>query len=100
MHETHNPSATSGAATAVAHPHKRPNYLLVFLALAVMTALEVGVTYVAALPKAPILLTMSLIKAMLVILYFMHLRTDSRWFTVVFFLPFLLAVPLLLVLPQ
>ena len=89
------PTRTSRAAG-----RRRANYLLVFFVLAVMTALEVGVTYVSGIPKAPFLLTMSFIKAMLVILYFMHLRSDSRWFSLIFFLPFLLVIPLLLVLPH
>jgi cytochrome c oxidase subunit IV len=80
--------------------HRRPNYLLIFFVLAIMTALEVGVTYVAAIPRAPVLLTMSFIKAMLVILYFMHLRYDSKWFTLIFFTPFLLVIPLLMVMPH
>jgi heme/copper-type cytochrome/quinol oxidase subunit 4 len=34
----------------------------------------------------------------LVVLYFMHLRTDNRWYALIFLLPFLLVVPILLVL--
>jgi caa(3)-type oxidase subunit IV len=77
--------------------HRKPNYLLVFAALAVMTAIEVTVTYIPGVPLVPVLLTMSFAKAMLVILYFMHLRFDSRWFGFVFFVPFLLVTPLLIV---
>ena len=80
--------------------YHRPNYLLIFFALAIMTALEVGVTYVAAIPRAPVLLAMSFVKAMLVILYFMHLRYDSRWYSLIFFAPLLLVIPLLLVMPH
>jgi caa(3)-type oxidase subunit IV len=76
----------------------RPNYLLVFLGLAALTAIEVAVTRAHGIPKAPVLLTMSLAKALLVIFYFMHLRSDSRWFSLIFFIPFLLVVPLLIVL--
>jgi len=78
--------------------HKRPNYLLVFLALAALTAIEVAVTYIPAVPLAPVLLTMSLAKVLLVVLYFMHLRSDSRWFALVFIVPFFLVVPVLIVL--
>lgn len=79
--------------------HKsHPNYLLVFLSLAVLTALEVGVTYVRQLPQAPTLLAMSFFKAMLVIMYFMHLRYDSKWFAFIFFVPFVLVIPMLIVL--
>lgn len=81
------------------HTH-HPNYLLVFASLAVLTAIEVGITYVPALKGAmtPILLALSLFKAMLVILYFMHLRFDSKWFAFVFFIPFVLVIPMLVVL--
>lgn len=81
------------------HTH-HPKYLLVFASLAVLTALEVAVTYIPALydVMVPILLSMSFLKAMLVILYFMHLRFDSRWFAFIFFIPFVLVLPMLVVL--
>jgi len=41
---------------------------------------------------------MSFAKAMLVILYFMHLKFDSRWFSFIFFVPFLLVILLQIVL--
>ena len=72
--------------------------LLIFALLALLTALEVAVTYIPGLPLAPILLTMSFAKALLVILYFMHLRFDNRWFSFIFFAPFLLVIPFLIVL--
>jgi caa(3)-type oxidase subunit IV len=79
--------------------HRRPNYILVFLALAAITAVEVFfVTLFPGLPKAPFLLAMSFIKVALVLLYFMHLKTDNRWYALIFLLPFLLVVPVLLVL--
>lgn len=77
--------------------HRKPNYLLVFAFLALVTALEVAVTYVPGVPQAPVLLTMSAAKALAVLLYFMHLRFDSRWFSFIFFAPFLLLIPLLIV---
>jgi caa(3)-type oxidase subunit IV len=79
--------------------HGRPNYILVFLALAVITAIEVFfVSLFPGLPKAPFLLAMSFVKVALVVLYFMHLKTDNRWYALIFLLPFLLVVPILLVL--
>jgi caa(3)-type oxidase subunit IV len=79
--------------------HRRPNYILVFLALAAITAIEVFfVSLFPGLPKAPFLLAMSFIKVALVLLYFMHLKTDNRWYALIFLLPFLLVVPVLLVL--
>jgi len=76
----------------------KTNYFLVFVALAVLTALEVTVTFLPGLPLTPILLTMSAAKALLVILYFMHLRYDNRWLAFIFFAPFLLVIPMIIVL--
>jgi caa(3)-type oxidase subunit IV len=79
--------------------HHRPNYLLVFLALAIITAVEVlFVSLFPGLPKAPFLLTMSFVKVLLVVLFFMHLKTDNRWYALIFVLPFLLVVPIVLAL--
>ncbi len=85
--------------TGEKHQH-HPNYLLVFASLAVLTAIEVGITYIPALENVmtPLLLALSFLKAMLVILYFMHLRFDSRWFAFIFFIPFVLVIPMLVVL--
>jgi caa(3)-type oxidase subunit IV len=41
---------------------------------------------------------MSAFKALLVILFFMHLRWDSRWYSFIFFAPFLLVVPMIIVM--
>jgi len=54
-----------------------------FVALAVITALEVGVTYLP-LPRAPVLVPMALAKAALVALFYMHLKYDRRIFGLVF----------------
>jgi caa(3)-type oxidase subunit IV len=80
--------------------HRRPHYGLVFLVLAVLTAFEVSVTYIPGLPRVPFLLGTAFIKVMLVALYFMHLKSDSRWFGLIFLIPFLLIIPLLMVITQ
>ncbi len=80
---------------------KHPNYIAVFIALAVLTALEVAITQLP-VPKAPILIPLSVIKATLVAMFYMHLRTDKRIFAVVFVmgilvgLGFLISVAILL----
>lgn len=69
-----------------AHPaHKTPNYVLIFVWLIVITALEVGIGYIphTVLPITityPVLMIMAVAKILLVALYYMHLRYDSRWF--------------------
>lgn len=78
------------------HQH-HPPYLLVFASLAVLTLIEVAVTYVPQIPQAPVLLSLSFFKALLVILFYMHLRYDSKWFALIFFIPFVLVLPMLYV---
>lgn len=76
------------------YPSSR-TYLLVFAALAILTFIEVGVSYRAGGLRVPLLLVMSAVKAMLVILYFMHLKYDSRWYAFIFFAPLVLVVPMI-----
>ena len=61
-------------------------YIKVGLILAAITALEVAVYYVEALEGAllAILLVLSLLKFVLVALWFMHLRFDSKLFSILF----------------
>ena len=75
----------------------RPNYGLVFLVLAIFTAVEVGVSYLSQNIKIPVLLLLSGVKATLVLLYFMHLKSDSRLFAMFFVLGLALIIPLLLI---
>ena len=61
--------------------HKHPNYILIWVYLAVLTAVEVGVAFVSHFSKATlliILLFLAIWKALLVALYFMHLKFE-RW---------------------
>lgn len=77
--------------------HPRPKYILIFVALLVLTISEVAIAeFLASGARNSLLLIASAIKAWLVILYFMHLRHDSRVYWLIFFLPFILVVPLLL----
>jgi caa(3)-type oxidase subunit IV len=70
-------------------------YLLVFAALAILTVVEVGVSYLTGGLKISLLLIMSAAKAALVILYFMHLKYDSRWFAFIFLSPLALVIPMI-----
>lgn len=61
--------------------HKHPNYVLIWVYLAVLTAVEVGVAFVSHFSKTTlliILLFLAVWKALLVALYFMHLKFE-RW---------------------
>lgn len=67
--------------------HTRPNYLVVFIVLGVVTALEVGVTYVPAIPQIPVLAFLMTLKVVLVAMYYMHLKMDSPWYTALILSP-------------
>jgi len=78
---------------------KRPNYFFVFVALAVFTLIETLVSYVQQEAiKLPTLIILSVIKVVLVLLYFMHLRTDSKVFSYLFIAGCLLSIPLILII--
>jgi cytochrome c oxidase subunit IV len=76
----------------------RPNYFLVLVFLVVFTAVEVAVSYLNSGFKVPLLLILAFSKASLVILYFMHLRYDSRVYAYWFLLGLALIIPLAIVL--
>ena len=84
----------------MSHPTtERPvNYLGIFILLAVLTLVETLVSYLQqAAIKFPVLIALSLVKAVLVSLYFMHLKFDSRIFSYLFIAGCLLSIPLILV---
>jgi cytochrome c oxidase subunit 4 len=77
----------------------RPNYLIVFGILAGFTLIETLVSYVQQeVIRLPVLLGLSAVKAVLVLLYFMHLKMDSKVFSYLFIAGLVLAVPLILVM--
>lgn len=75
-------------------------YLKVAAILCVVTALEFAVIYIRQLTPilTPLLITMSIGKFALVVMYFMHLRYDSRSLTFLFVAPLLLATGLAIAL--
>jgi cytochrome c oxidase subunit 4 len=78
---------------------ERPNYLFVFIILAVFTLIETLVSYVQQQAiKVPTLVVLSAVKALLVLMYFMHLKFDSRVFSYLFIAGCVLAIPLILVI--
>ena len=85
---------------APAEGHPTPQvYVTVGAILAAVTALEVAVYYIDALHGAllGILLTLSLLKFVMVALWFMHLRFDNRVFSILFTGGLLLAMALFFV---
>ena len=78
---------------------KRPNYLYIFIALAVFTLIETLVSYVQQEAiKISTLVILSVIKVLLVLLYFMHLKTDSKVYSYLFIAGCVLSIPLILVI--
>jgi cytochrome c oxidase subunit 4 len=78
-------------------PHPGPReYVKIAVALAIVTLLEVAIYYVDFLRPAlvPLLLIFSAIKFALVVLWFMHLRFDSRLFMRLFVTGVILALSL------
>jgi cytochrome c oxidase subunit 4 len=69
-------------------------YLRVAAILVMITLIEVGVFYVPVFQSAlvPILLVLSAIKFALVVMFYMHLKFDNRFFAVLFGGPLLLGV--------
>ncbi len=85
-------------AQSKAPEKRRSNYTTVLILLVVFTILEVATSYMQSSLKIPLLLTMAGVKAGLVILYFMHLRHDSRLFALMFLIGGLLIIPMFLVM--
>jgi len=78
---------------------RRANYLGIFIILIVLTLVETLVSYVQQETiKFPVLIILSVIKAVLVLLYFMHLKFDSRLYTYLFIAGCVLVIPLILVM--
>lgn len=69
-------------------------YLRVAAVLVIVTLIEVGVFYVPAFQGVlvPVLLVLSALKFALVVMFYMHLKFDNRFFTFLFGGPLLLAL--------
>lgn len=93
----------------------KPNYIGVFFLLAILTAIEIGITILfpshegvgATIGRVPLLLFLTVAKALLVILYYMHLKFDSRLYAfffgagvLAFGLPFVISLIFLMSPPQ
>ena len=72
--------AGHAASAADDHAHEHPKYMLIWLYLAILTALEVGVVYldIAKWVIVVSLLVMAAWKALLVALYYMHLKFEPN----------------------
>jgi cytochrome c oxidase subunit IV len=93
-----NEAAAPADDRAPAHEeHEHPGvrtYVLVGVALAILTAMEVAAIYIPFLAPVviPILLVLTAGKFALVVMFYMHLKMDDRIFSWVFIAPSILAV--------
>lgn len=87
--------AAHGAPGAEAHPSRARTYFLIFVVLVVVTAAEVAVTYFPAIPQAPTLILLAILKFFLIASIYMHLRYDSRVFSAFFMIGLILATGML-----
>lgn len=80
--------------------HKEPNYMAVFWWLAILTIVELGVIYMPVHRMAilALLVVLAVTKALLVALYFMHLKFETRTLGLIALCPFVLCVFLILML--
>jgi len=68
-------------------------FVYLALGLALITAAEVAASYMDLGPIfIPLLIVLMLIKFFAVVLFFMHLRFDNRWFSILFYMGMFLAV--------
>ena len=84
----------------MAQQHKEPNYMAIFWWLLALTILEVlaAISPIVQGAKAALLVAMALVKAILVAMYFMHLRFETRTMAAIVVTPLILCVFLLVML--
>ena len=80
--------------------HKEPNYMAVFYWLGALTVIEIGVIYlpIAKLIIAFMLVSLALAKAVLVGMYFMHLKFEKRTLGLIAMTPLVLCTLLIFAL--
>ncbi len=78
--------------------HKRTPYMRIFAVLAVLTVIEVAITFTPISKSAQVLLLIALAiaKATLVAMYYMHLRFEGPLIRIIATVPLLLAIILTL----
>ena len=92
-------SDPAAQATESGHEHHGPSYYTIFFALAVLTALTVGVSYVdfvklgvGQVGGVVVAMAIASVKATLVLLFFMHVKTELSSIWVVIGFPLVLCV--------
>ena len=92
-------STTQHQTTAIqpAHPGAAA-YVKIAVILAILTMTEVAIWYIPALAGilTPALIILSIVKFTLVVMFYMHLKFDSRFFSGVFLAGLFVAVSIIL----
>jgi cytochrome c oxidase subunit 4 len=92
---------TPGEAAGATTTHrKQPNYYLIWVFLGVLTLAEIGVAFLSAIPKQVliiILVALAVWKALLVAMYYMHLKFEPRKLWWIAAAPLPLAVILIII---
>jgi len=82
-------------------PHvKWTKYVTVAVVLAVITAIEIGLALLKPLPPeltTALLIGLTLSKAMLVMLFYMHLKYDTRWYSLALVFPLFMVTVLFII---
>jgi cytochrome c oxidase subunit 4 len=79
--------------------HVRPNYILIWVYLFVLTVIEVAAAFLSHIPKhwlIIILVVLAVVKAVMVAMYFMHLKFERWRLRLIFMIPIPLAFILVL----
>ncbi|MGH7718077.1 MAG: cytochrome C oxidase subunit IV family protein [Gemmatimonadaceae bacterium] len=106
MDAAHHPPPAAQAGVAApeeeAPPHHHPNYIGVWVMLAVLTGVELGVAFLPWSKTTLILILVALAvwKALLVALYYMHLRFEPNRLRLLAVAPLPLAVILVIAVIQ
>ncbi len=84
------------ASHAANHSPSVRQYVNIFIVLFVLTAVEVAASYLVSFGVPPlvqtaVLVALAALKGALVVMFYMHLRFDSRWFTFFFTAAMILA---------
>jgi cytochrome c oxidase subunit IV len=82
-------------------PHVKPSkYIIVAVVLAVITALEIAVALGHFLPQGlttVLLIGFTLSKAALVMLFYMHLKYETKWYSLVLVFPLFMVTVLFII---
>lgn len=95
MTETTATTESADEATGEQHGMTDLGYIKIAIFLAVVTAIEVALSYMVDDLGAlflPLLLGLMVLKFFMVVLYFMHLKFDNRLFSAMFYMGIFLAV--------